>query len=205
MKNIIEYIQEAKEFNLVEYNGSRGLDLYKLEDDMKPLLDEKFIATLIGLDTLKNDDTIKKSDIVKVSFRRNVGEGNSGHYVEDIIGQYLRHKSDRHKIKFIKNNGGDIIIDGIPFELKATKHEIKEVTRNGKKYFKIDKGLTCTDLQRKNHNNPVIIAQYEISEKNTNGFIIKQIFCRYPDELVWGDTTITGIMMRDDKGEIIKL
>lgn len=205
MKNITEYIQEVRNFNLVEYNGSRELNLYDLEKEMEELLNEKFIATLIGLDTLKNNDDIKKNDIIKVSFRRNVGEGNSGHYVEDIIGQYLRKKKEKHQVKFIKRDGGDIIIDGIVFELKATKHRISKAARGDKKYFRIEKGVTCTKNQIQNHNHPVIIVQYEVSEKNTDGFIINRIFCRYPDELVWGSRTITGIMMRDDKGEIIKI
>ena len=165
MKTIFEYIDEAKHF-VKQYNKEKTLDLQSLEEILNDTLVDKEFSCFI-----ENEE-----DKIKVDITRNIKEGITGHIIEDIIADTIVKSSlDEFSVKNEKSEGADLLINNEPVEVKAFKD--------------LKKGISFTDSQIKTEGFPMILVKYEISDK----IKINQVYCRYPDEVIWSKTTIVDI------------
>lgn len=177
MKNINNYINE-KRF-VKQYIGNKNQNISDIENNLKEQLVDKSISCNINFD----------GNTVKLNILNNLREGIVGHIVEDVVIETLSNLGIGNVINK-SNNTGDLLIDNEPWEVKAFNKQINEKTGT------VLKGISFTYKQTQSEEGyPIIFVQYEIKENN---IVIKDVKCRYPDDIVWSKG-------KSGQGTVVKL
>lgn len=172
MKAINNYILEKRKNFIREYNKEKTLDLQNLQDVLSEELSKKDFSCFI-----ENAD-----DKIKLDITRNLKEGIMGHIIEDIVASTIEKLNLDFSVKAVKKDGADLIINGEPVEVKA----FNKVVRND---GYVEKGISFTDEQMKKEGCAMILVHYIIDET----IKVDKVYCRYPDEVLWGDKNITNL------------
>lgn len=164
MKTINNYINE-KRF-VKQYTGNKNPNISDIENNIKEQLVNKSISCNIDFD----------GSIVKLNILNNLREGIVGHIVEDVVIETLSNLGIGSIINK-SDNTADLLIDNEPWEIKAFNKQINEKTGT------VLKGISFTYKQTQSEEGyPIIFIQYEMKDSN---IVIKDIKCRYPDDIVW--------------------
>jgi hypothetical protein len=163
---------------LKQYDKSKTIDTQDLENQLNDKIKNKVINCNLTFD----------KENIQLNILNKLKEGIIGHIVETIVINALKDLNIGFKISIDKSNHSDVIINNKPCEIKAFNKEINAKTGT------IEHGITLTAYQLKSEGNMMIFVQYSL---NDNSIIIKDVFCRYPDQITYSKG-------KSDKGTIVK-
>lgn len=166
MKSITDYFITEKRFSR-EFNGDKSIDTNRL-------------SKLLNNELKDNTFNVEYNGNRKISANifNNLKEGVIGHIVEDIIASAISEMNlNDFTINLDKSLKSDVIISGVPFEIKAFNKNINVDTQT------IEHGISFTKKQMENEAYPIIFVQYICDNKSM--ITIKNITCKYPDEVKW--------------------
>lgn len=181
MKDVAKTVKQHlnEERFLKRYDKSKTIDTENLET----LLNDKIQNKLINCNLTFDNETIQ------LDILNNLKEGIVGHIVETIVINTLKNLNNiGFKISIDKSNHSDVIINNEPCEIKAFNKEINSNTGT------IKHGISLTPYQIKSEGNMMIFVQYGL---NDNSIIIKNVFCRYPDQITYSKG-------KSNRGTIVK-
>jgi len=172
MKHLGEYINEGHFYKLYKKKKDYNF-INKLENDLKVLIDKDITC-----------DINFNNQIINLNILNSLKEGIVGHIIENILANVLLNlNTNKYDIKIEKEKHADIEINGELFEIKAFKGNINKET------LKVHPGIDFTEYQIENEGYPIIFINYGI---NDNKIIIKEVYCKYPNDILWSKGTKKG-------------
>ncbi len=178
MKTIKEFLIKEKRF-YKPYSKQKKSNTTQIENDLKDKLLNKEISCSIKFD----------SENINLNILNNLREGIVGHIVEDVIISQIEILGIGGKIDKTSNNA-DLIINNEIWEVKAFNKQYK------KDNVSVLKGISFSYRQTQDSEGyPIVFIQYDI---NNDNIIIKDIKCKYPDEITWSQG-------KSGRGTVVKL
>ena len=175
-KTVNRHLNEGRFFK--QYDKSKTIDTQDLENQLNDKIKNKSINCNLTFD----------KETLQLDILNNLKEGIIEHIVKTIVINTLKDLNIGFKISIDKSNHSDVIINNEHCEIKAFNNEINSKTGT------IRHGITLTTYQIKSEGNMMIFVQYSL---NDNSIIIKDVFCRYPDQITYSKGN-------SDRGTIVK-